>query len=352
MARSRAIPGISEPPPNFSPFEPRKAAAIIASVRRCPISHLSHIGPISSATGRPIPHLYRPIPSLLTAQNLTRLSPLSHRTRPLPHFSTRKPLKMKADLPPESESELNRTLEGKSRSTGSCAYVDSSPFLVSLKLDRADAKPLRGLRCLIALTLRSRIRAHSAAPPSGQSAPADCSKDLNYLDQAWHPDWKVKRPRFLPVICLARQASGIFGANLTGFGARRKSPCLGTARRSIGQTHVRATHTRQKIVALGKAKGENRRNILLRSWRTRLTFRFGKSAALPDLRARRTIGAIGQNPNGTFGQVPRRAKGLVGHRAKVQASTSMIAPLSNRPSVRLRFWPTAQVRHCAITHKC
>jgi len=87
-------------------------------------------------------HLYRPIPSLLPARNLTRLRPISHATRPFPHFSVHKPLKLKADLRPESESELNRTLEGKSRSKAGGGYVDNIPFHVSLTLDTADAKPL------------------------------------------------------------------------------------------------------------------------------------------------------------------------------------------------------------------
>ena len=119
-----------------------KTAATIGSVSPCPIPHLSDTRSIRRVTRRPHPHFYRPIPSLLPARNLTRLRPISHATRPFSHFSLRKPLKFKADLPPESESELNRTLEGKSRAKTHCGYVDNYPVHVSLTLDTADAKPL------------------------------------------------------------------------------------------------------------------------------------------------------------------------------------------------------------------
>lgn len=68
--------------------------------------------PVSRRNPRPFSHLCRPILSLLTAQKLTRLRPISHRTRPFSHFWPRIVLYSKANLVPESESEHLRTLEG------------------------------------------------------------------------------------------------------------------------------------------------------------------------------------------------------------------------------------------------
>ena len=174
---------------------------------------------IYRASGRPIPHLYRPIPSLLPARNLTRLRPLSHATRPFPHFSIRKWLKIKADLPPESESELNRTLEGKSRSKAGCGYVDNISFHVSLTLDTADAKPLA--RFAMPVSPHPPL-AHTRSLRRTNKRTIGVSRlQKGFKESRSGIAFKleVRRVRFLPAICLARQASGFFGANLTGLGA-------------------------------------------------------------------------------------------------------------------------------------
>jgi hypothetical protein len=121
-----------------------KTADILALVKPRPIPHLSHTRPIRPVRRCPISHLCRPNPSHLTAQKLTRLSPISHRTRPFSHFWQRKPLKINPDMAPESESELNRTLEAKYTHTEQCGYVGKSCFNASLTLGQADANPLRG----------------------------------------------------------------------------------------------------------------------------------------------------------------------------------------------------------------
>lgn len=158
---------VSDGPPNLSPFGARKAIAIMGLVSPCPRSHLSHTRSISRVRRRPFLHLCRPITSLLTARNLTRLRPIPHATRPFSHFPIRKPLKINADLPPESESELNRTLEGKSRSPAARGYVGNRLSPASLALGKADAKPLP--RFCDADLPSPCVRAHALTPPPLQA---------------------------------------------------------------------------------------------------------------------------------------------------------------------------------------
>ena len=237
---------VSDGPPNFSPYGARKTAAIIGSVSCCPISRLPHMYPIYSARGRPIPHLYRPIPSLLPARNLTRLRPISHATRPFPHFWARKSLTIKADLPPESESELNRTLEGKSRSEAGCGYVDNVPFHVSLTLDTADAKPLTRFATPI---YPHPSLAHSRSLRRTYKWTIGISRLQQGLkiSRSGLADKLESETTATPAGDLLGEASKrIFRANLTGFGTRRNSPRLRSGGRSSRQTHVGATRASQK----------------------------------------------------------------------------------------------------------